>query len=72
MMWSVWADSCVAASSHREGVTLSVEEGILCVLGNYNGSAGNGRKGNWMRIGVEELEGTNSRGLQKMAGVDGH
>lgn len=65
MMWSVWADSCVAASSHCEGVVmLSVGERILCLLGNYIGNAGTGKNGNWMRIGVVAPEGTNSRGLQ--------
>lgn len=57
---------CGSILSHREGVVvLSVGEGILCVLGSNNGNVGTGKNGNWMRIGVEAPEGTNSRGLKK-------
>lgn len=52
----------VCILSHREGVVmLSARQGILCVLGNYNGNTGTGKNGNWMRIGVEAPGGTNSR-----------
>lgn len=57
---------CGSILSHHGGVVrLSAGEGILCVLGNYNGNTGTGKNENWMRIGVEAPEGTNSRGLQK-------
>ena len=72
-LWSVCADSCVATSFPvgEDDVMLSVGEGILHVLGSYNGNVETGKNGDWMKIGVETPEGTNSRCAAQMADVSG-
>ena len=49
---------------------LSAGEGILRVLGSYNGNVETGKNGDWMKTGVEAPEGTNSRRAAKPAGVN--
>lgn len=41
------------------------------MLGSYNGNVETGKNEDWMKIGVEAPEGTSSRNVAKMAGVNG-